>query len=55
MPIEPQKALAARFAPSTSAYEQDDVILYRKQLLLASKSKERGTAVLSNAAITLRG
>src|SRR5262245_60365721 len=28
MPIEPQKALAARFAPTTSSYEQDDVILY---------------------------
>ena len=28
MPIEPQKALAAKFAPSTSSYEQDDVILY---------------------------
>jgi acyl dehydratase len=28
MPIEPQKALAARFAPSTSTWEQDDVILY---------------------------
>ena len=28
MPIEPQKVLAAKFAPSTSSYEQDDVILY---------------------------
>jgi len=28
MPIEPQKALAAKFAPSTSSYEPDDVILY---------------------------
>ena len=28
MPIEPQKALAAKFASSTSSYEQDDVILY---------------------------
>jgi acyl dehydratase len=28
MPIEPQKALAAKFAPSTSSWEQDDVILY---------------------------
>jgi acyl dehydratase len=28
MPIEPQKALAAKFAPSASSYEQDDVILY---------------------------
>ncbi len=28
MPIEPQKALAAKFALSTSSYEQDDVILY---------------------------
>jgi acyl dehydratase len=28
MPIEPQKALGAKFAPSTSSYEPDDVILY---------------------------
>jgi acyl dehydratase len=28
MPIEPQKALAASFAPATSSYEVDDVILY---------------------------
>jgi len=28
MPIEPQKALAAKFAPNTSSYEIDDVILY---------------------------
>ena len=28
MPIEPQKALAAKFAPSTSSYDADDVILY---------------------------
>jgi acyl dehydratase len=28
MPIEPKKALAAKFAPSTSSYEVDDVILY---------------------------
>jgi acyl dehydratase len=28
MPIEPQKALAAKFAPSTSSYEIDHVILY---------------------------
>jgi acyl dehydratase len=28
MPIEPQKALAAKFAASTSSYEVDDVILY---------------------------
>jgi len=28
MPIEPQKALAAKFASSTSSYEVDDVILY---------------------------
>jgi acyl dehydratase len=28
MPIEPQKALAAKFAPATSSYDQDDVILY---------------------------
>jgi acyl dehydratase len=28
MPIEPQKALAAKFAPNTSSYEVDDVILY---------------------------
>ena len=28
MPIEPQKALAAKFAPSASSYEPDDVILY---------------------------
>jgi acyl dehydratase len=28
MPIEPQKALAAKFAPSTSSWEPDDVILY---------------------------
>ncbi len=28
MPIEPQKALAAKIAPSTSSYSVDDVILY---------------------------
>src|SRR5688572_28003818 len=28
MPIEPQKALAAKFPPATSSYEIDDVILY---------------------------
>ena len=28
MPIEPQKALAAKFPASTSSYEVDDVILY---------------------------
>jgi acyl dehydratase len=28
MPIEPQKALAAKFAPTQSSYEPDDVILY---------------------------
>src|SRR3990172_7263128 len=28
MPIEPQKALAAKFASSTSSYDADDVILY---------------------------